>query len=73
MGKRSGQGIDGVQEKAPTVPIQLQLEPAVRATLKKVAKERQMTYAELITSMLEKQYPEVLAKAHQVEEIGWEL
>lgn len=73
MGKRSGQGIDEVQAKVTTVPIQLQLEPAVRATLKKVAKERQMTYAELITSMLENQYPEILAKAHQVEEIGWDL
>ena len=49
MGKRSSQEIDEAQAKVTTVPIQLQLEPAVRATLKKVAKERQMTYAELIT------------------------
>lgn len=61
------------QAKAQTVPIQLQLEPAVRATLKKVAKEQQMTYAELITAMLEEQYPDVLDKAHKVEEIGWDL
>lgn len=61
------------QSKAITVPIQLQLEPAVRATLKRVAKDQQMTYAELITAMLERQYPDVLEKAHRVEELGWEL
>lgn len=73
MGKVSVQDNEEAQTRTQTVPIQLQLEPAVRATLKKVAKDKQMTYAELITSMLETQYPEVLAKAHQVEEIGWEL
>lgn len=61
------------QSKATTVPIQLQLEPAVRATLKRVAKDQQMTYAELVTDMLERQYPDVLEKAHRVEELGWEL
>lgn len=73
MDKASIQSASDRQIKSQTVPIQLQLEPAVRATLKKVAKDQGMTYAELITSMLENQYPEVLAKAHQVEEIGWEL
>lgn len=32
-----------------------------------------MTYAELITSMLENQCPDVLANAYQAEEIGWGL
>lgn len=73
MDKASIQSASDRQIKSQTVPIQLQLEPAVRATLKKVAKDQGMTYAELITSMLKNQYPEVLAKAHQVEEIGWEL
>lgn len=67
------QETEETQIKSQTVPIQLQLEPAVRATLKKVAKDNQMTYAELITSMLEKLYPDVLDKAHQVEKLGWEL
>lgn len=73
MNKASIRNTNDNENKSPTVPIQLQLEPAVRATLKKVAKDKGMTYAELITSMLENQYPEVLEKAHQVEEIGWEL
>ncbi len=73
MGRTYRQSNDFGQEKAQTVPILLQLEPAVRATLKKVARDQQMTYAELITDMLKRLYPEVLAKAHQVEEIGWEL
>lgn len=64
---------EATQGKVTTVPIQLQLEPAVRAALKRVAKDQQMTYAELVTAMLEAQYPEVLEKAHQVEELGWEL
>lgn len=73
MSKANNTDKDTAKEKAQTVPILLQLEPAVRATLKQVAKDQQMTYAELLTAMLEKQYPEVLAKAHKVEEIGWEL
>lgn len=73
MGKVIPQDVEKTQIKTQTVPIQLQLEPAVRATLKKVAKDNQMTYAELITSMLKKLYPDVLEKAHQVEEIGWDL
>lgn len=73
MGKVITQDIEKPQIKTQTVPIQLQLEPAVRATLKKVAKDNQMTYAELITSMLKELYPDVLEKAHQVEKIGWDL
>ena len=73
MGKVITREIEETRIKSQTVPIQLQLEPAVRATLKKAAKNNQMTYAELITSMLEKLYPDILEKAHQVEELGWDL
>lgn len=73
MRKAIIQDVRESQIRTQTVPIQLQLEPAVRATLKKVAKDNQMTYAELITSMLKKLYPDVLEKAHQVEKIGWDL
>lgn len=73
MGKVINREVEETQTKAQTVPIQLQLEPAVRAALKKVAKDNQMTYAELVTSMLKKLYPDVLEKAHRVEEIGWDL
>ncbi|WP_225749461.1 hypothetical protein [Paraeggerthella sp. Marseille-Q4926] len=73
MDKASIQSATDKEIKSQTVPIQLQLEPTVRTTLKRVSKDQDMTYTELITSMLENQYPEVLTKAHQVEETGWEL
>lgn len=71
MSKAIIQAVEETQNKSQTVTIQLQLEPVVLGKSEKAAKDDQMTYAELATSMLEKLYSGVLGKADQIEEIGW--